>query len=266
MDLPIRLISTDFDGTLFAEFEDPPVPVALQRALGELQAGGAKWVINTGRDMASLMETLGRAHLSVRPDYLVLVEREIYRHDRSQYLGDEAWNQRCQAAHAMLFRRVRERLGEILDWINDHFSATVYEDVYSPFCLIAESNDDADKILRHLEPFCRSIPHLTVMRNDVYARFSHADFTKGTALGEIARQLGIGPEHILAAGDHFNDLPMMDPQFARMLVAPVNAIEEVKRTVREQNGWVSEFSDGHGVLEGLENLGKTPESSLVGEK
>jgi len=257
MDLPIRLISTDFDGTLFAEFEDPPVPVALQRALGELQARGAKWVINTGRDMASLMETLGRAHLSVRPDYLVLVEREIYRHDRSQYLGDEEWNQRCQADHAMLFGQVRQRLAEVLDWINDHYSATVYEDVYSPFCLIAESNDDADKILQHLEPFCRSIPQLTVMRNDVYARFSHAAYTKGTALAEIARSLGIGPEHILAAGDHFNDLPMMDTRFARMLVAPANAIDEVKQTVREQQGWVSESTEGLGVLEGLESFSQT---------
>jgi hypothetical protein len=26
MTLPIKLISTDFDGTLFAEFESPPIP------------------------------------------------------------------------------------------------------------------------------------------------------------------------------------------------------------------------------------------------
>ena len=30
MSLPISLISTDFDGTLFAEFESPPVPDDLQ--------------------------------------------------------------------------------------------------------------------------------------------------------------------------------------------------------------------------------------------
>ncbi len=75
MNLPIKLISTDFDGTFFAEFESPPVPLELQSLIGELQQQGAKWAINTGRDMSSLMETLGRADIPIEPDYLVLVER-----------------------------------------------------------------------------------------------------------------------------------------------------------------------------------------------
>src|ERR1035441_10687107 len=87
MSLPIKLISTDFDGTLFAEFENPPIPETVQKLIGDLQARGAKWVINTGRDMSSLMEALGRSGIAVEPDYLVLVEREIYCHDESQYLG-----------------------------------------------------------------------------------------------------------------------------------------------------------------------------------
>ncbi len=92
---PIKLISTDFDGTLFAEFESPPIPQSLQQLIGELQAGGAKWIINTGRDMSSLMEALARAGISIEPDYLVLVEREIHLHKDSQYLGLEDWNSAC---------------------------------------------------------------------------------------------------------------------------------------------------------------------------
>src|SRR5947209_9945079 len=86
---PLKLISTDFDGTLFAEFENPPIPADLQELIAALQAQGAKWVINTGRDMSSLMEALGRAGITIEPDYLVLVEREIYLHQESQYLGLE---------------------------------------------------------------------------------------------------------------------------------------------------------------------------------
>src|SRR5437867_10992830 len=84
MSLPIKLISTDFDGTLFAEFENPPIPEELEQLIGRLQAGGAKWVINTGRDMSSLMETLGQAGIQIEPDYLVLVEREIHLHRDSR--------------------------------------------------------------------------------------------------------------------------------------------------------------------------------------
>ena len=74
MSLPIKLISTDFDGTLHAEFENPPVPVDLQQLIGDLQSQGAKWVINTGRDLSSVMEGIARARLTVKPDFLVVVE------------------------------------------------------------------------------------------------------------------------------------------------------------------------------------------------
>jgi len=146
----IKLISTDFDGTLFAEFENPPIPIELQAQIGELQARGVKWVINTGRDMSSLMEALGRAGISIEPDYLVLVEREIHFHQDSQYVGLEEWNGACTRAHAELFGRVQQDLPEIVSWINARFHARIYEDSYSPFCLIAGNNLDADAVHAYL--------------------------------------------------------------------------------------------------------------------
>src|SRR3954453_2103511 len=106
--LPLKLISTDFDGTLHADIEDPPVPHDLQALIGDLQRQGAKWIINTGRDLSSVMEGIARARLSIRPDYLVVVEREIYLQDQSQYLSCTSWNDECHQAHAELFRKVRE--------------------------------------------------------------------------------------------------------------------------------------------------------------
>src|ERR1043166_6341264 len=109
-DLPIKLISTDFDGTLFAEFENPPIPEKLQALIADLQSRGVKWAINTGRDMSSLMESLARARIEVQPDYLVLVEREIHVHDGVRYRGLEEWNSACVRAHEELFVRVRRDL------------------------------------------------------------------------------------------------------------------------------------------------------------
>jgi HAD superfamily hydrolase (TIGR01484 family) len=252
MSLPIKLISTDFDGTIFAEFENPPIPEAFQELIGDLQARGAKWVINTGRDMSSLMEALGRAQIAVEPDYLVLVEREIYYHTDSRYLGLEPWNATCAHAHSELFARVRADLPRIVAWINARFHARLYEDAYSPFCLIAGNNGDADVIHEYLADYCRDVPHLTLVRNDVYARFSHEDFNKGTALAEITRRLDLKPEAVFAAGDQLNDLPMLSHRYARWLAAPDNAIELVKKAVRQQGGHVSKLSHGDGVAEGLE--------------
>ena len=248
----IKLISTDFDGTLFAEFEDPPVPVKLQNLIARLQGQGAKWVINTGRDLSSLMETVGRAHLPIKPDYLVLVEREIYRHHNSEYVEDMPWNGACHKAHAELFRRVRADVPRLRAWVEERFAATIYEDIYSPFCLIAERNADADVIHEFLVEYCRTVPDLSVVRNDIYSRFSHEAFNKGTALTEIARQLGVKPEETFAAGDHLNDWPMLSREHAWWLAAPGNAVPSVKARVREQRGFVSELNQGHGVAEGLE--------------
>lgn len=248
----IRLISTDFDGTLFAEFESPPVPVRLQQLIGSLQARGARWVINTGRDMSSLMETLGRAKLDIEPDYLVLVEREIYCLEDSEYVSLEEWNSACTRAHAEVFARIRTDLPELHRWITERFRAHLYSDPYSPFCIIAGNNGDMDAIHRHLNAYCQGVPHLTVVRNDVYARFSHVDYNKGTALAEITRRLGLQHTQVFAAGDHLNDLPMLRKEYATYLGAPMNAVPEVKALLREQGGHVSERPHGHGVAEALE--------------
>ncbi len=250
--MPIKLISTDFDGTMFAEFENPPIPERLQKLIGKLQTEGAKWVINTGRDMSSLMEALGRAQISIEPDYLVLVEREIYLHKDSQYVAMHDWNIRCTTAHEALFEKVRPEVPALVAWVNARFHARIYEDAYSPFCLIAGNNGDADVIHAHLEEYCRSVPQLTVVRNDVYARFCHADYNKGTALAELTNLLKLKPEHVFAAGDWLNDLPMLAPQYARWLAAPSNAVDAVKDAVRKQSGFVSTLPHGHGVAEGLE--------------
>jgi len=248
----IKLISTDFDGTLFAEFENPPVPERLQTLIGSLQAKGARWVINTGRDMSSLMETLGRAALKIEPDYLVLVEREIYCLEDSEYVSLEEWNSACTCAHAELFARIRQDLLELHRWISSRFHAHLYSDPYSPFCIIAGNNGDMDAIHRHLEEYCESVPHLAVMRNDVYARFSHVDFNKGTALAEITRRLGLERSQVFAAGDHLNDLPMLRKEYAAYLGAPMNAVPEVKESLRAQGGHLSTGWYGHGVAEALE--------------
>jgi HAD superfamily hydrolase (TIGR01484 family) len=252
MSLPFKLVSTDFDGTLHAEFETPPVPEDLQHLLGDLQSQGVKWVINTGRDLSSLMEGMARARLPIRPDYVVTVEREIHFHDDSKYVSLEAWNHECQHQHQELFARVRVDVPRLYEWVRQRFTATVYEDAYSPFCLVAASNQDADLIQQFLEAYCQDVPELTVVRNDIYARFCHAAYNKGSALGEIARQLGVTRDEVFAAGDHLNDLPMLSPNYARFMVAPDNAVELVKDAVRRQKGYISHQPWGHGVARGLE--------------
>jgi len=257
MPLPIQLISTDFDGTVFAEFDNPPVAEKLQKLIGNLQSLGAKWVINTGRDLSSLLEALGRSRLSIKPDFLVLVEREIHQLKRFEYVPLAEWNDACARAHAELFQRVRADLPELCAWVHERFDTTIYEDAFSPFCYIASNLADAEAIHKRLDEYCASVPHLTVMRNDVYARLSHAAYNKGSAMAEIARRHEIEAARVFAAGDHLNDLPMLQLRYARHLAAPSNAVEAVKAAVRAQGGYLSPLPQGHGVADALERALKS---------
>lgn len=247
----LKLLSTDFDGTLFAEFEDPPIPKDLQVLIRQLQGQGAKWVINTGREMSSLMEALVRARVEIEPDYLILVEREIHARQQSRYVGVEPWNSACTQTHAELFKRVRTDVPRLIEWINARFHAHIYEDSYSPLCLVAPDNEQMDVIHQYLDEYCREVAHLSVVRNDVYARFSHKTYNKGTALGELSRRLNIEPGKVLAIGDHLNDLPMLDRRYSHCLAAPANAVATVRAAIRGQGGYVSCRPHGRGVADAI---------------
>lgn len=251
MDLPILLISTDFDGTVFSEFEKHPVPLGLQQLIADLQARGARWVINTGRDLTSLLEAVARARLMVQPDFLVLVEREIHMRDGASFNPLQPWNTRCAADHTQLFAAIAGDIPRLATWVRERFEAAVYADPWSPFCLVARQNSDADVIHAYLNDYCAGVPNLVVVRNDVYARFSHSAYSKGTTLGQIATTLGIPPEKTFAAGDHLNDLPMLSRKWARWLGAPANAIPQVKKAVRVGGGFISTLPAGLGVEQGL---------------
>ena len=254
MSSEIELISTDFDGTLFASFENPPVPPLLMELIARLQARGAKWVINTGRNYCELMETLGRVRLPIDPDYFVVVEREIYVRKGRDYVPHKSWNQACTRAHAELFATIRPDLPRLADWVHEHFSVAIYADSYSPFCFIAKDLPDADRIQEYVDDYCKTVPHLTLMRNSVYARLSHDAYNKGSSMAEVASLHGIPRERIFAVGDHLNDLHMLAREYAGCVAAPDNAVEPVKEFIRQQGGYLSPFSHGHGVADALEHF------------
>lgn len=251
----VRLLSTDFDGTIHEDFATPRIPHALQEAIAAFQARGGLWVINTGREMASLMESLGRGHVAVQPDFLILVEREIYRRDHGRYVPVEPWNGRCTADHSEVFRASERPIRQLMESLSERFDATFYQDAFSPLCVIARSNPQMDAIQAELEVFCAGVPKLVAVRNDVYVRLSHVGYSKGTALSELGRILGIGPEGRFAAGDHLNDLPMLRREHAHHLASPSNALPLVKNQVVAEGGYVALQTAGNGILEALRRLG-----------
>ena len=64
--------------------------------------------------------------------------------------------------------------------------------------------------------------------------------------------IDIPRENIFAAGDHHNDISMLDGKVAAMPSCPANAIDEVKEAVRKAGGYVAKHEHGAGVHEALQ--------------
>lgn len=250
--MKLELISTDFDGTIYDEFSAEPIPGSLQRYLAGFQAGGGTWAINTGRDLASVLEAMGRVGIEVYPDFIVAVEREIYRHAGHRYEAVQPWNAMCDADHRSVFGAARAAIAALMTRLDEEHDATFYSDAWSPLCVIGRTPAQLERLAVEIGEACSPWPDLAVVRNDVYARLCHRKYDKGTALSEIRRLRGIRLEATFAVGDHFNDLPMLELEHAGHLGTLANGQEAVKRQVRERGGRIASRPAGWGVLELLE--------------
>ena len=252
----IRLLSTDFDGTLVDHYATPPVDPALFSMLEELRARGVHWAINTGRDLPFVDDGLREFNFPIEPDFVLTAEREVFHRGPGgvwQDFGD--WNTRCYAAHDALFLESSQLLADIERFNRDEVEAEVIREGDRIVGMAAKTEGDMDRICEFLDMERRRVPGFAYMRNTIYVRFCHEAYSKGTALAELARLTEIPREQIFAAGDHYNDLPMLDGVHAGWVMCPSNSVRAVQETVLRAGGYVAKTRCSTGVVEALEHFG-----------
>ena len=252
----IQLLSTDFDGTLVDHYVDPPVSPALFAALVELRARGCLWAVNTGRELQHIVEGLAEFRFPIEPDYVLTAEREVFHRGSDgkwQDYGD--WNARCADAHDKLFSQSDRLLADIAAFLAEMPGAQAIHMGGRMVGLVTATDADMDRVCEFLDHERTRVPGFQYMRNTIYVRFCHEDYSKGTALAELARLRGIAREHIFAAGDHLNDLPMLDGTHARWVACPGNAVDPVKNAVTKAGGYVATGICSHGIVEALRHFG-----------
>lgn len=98
------IVSTDFDGTLAHEDSSQPfAPVFFDWLETERKKREVIWVINTGRSADNLHEELLARRTAQWPQWVAVIEREIYRCQDQRFLPHEAWNKECANTHQQLF-------------------------------------------------------------------------------------------------------------------------------------------------------------------
>ncbi|MEI6073306.1 MAG: HAD hydrolase family protein [Verrucomicrobiae bacterium] len=246
----LRLLSTDFDGTLIGHPSDGRCVPAFAEVLTRHRSAGGVWALNTGRSLEHAVEGLAIFSAPVAPDFLLTSEREIFsRNDDGSWTPHAEWNDLCTERHDALFLSAAPVIRTICSFAERSPDVTVIEEGGRPAGLVTSSEAVMDEVAAFIERESIEHPDFSYQRNTVYLRFCHRDYHKGSSLGEVCRMLQIDRAAVLAAGDHFNDIPMLDGRYAAFPCCPSNAIPEVKRTVRAAGGHVAALPAADGIAE-----------------
>lgn len=110
--------------------------------------------------------------------------------------------------------------------------------------------DDPHKVDR-LAPVLKDLVgdrlHITKSKPS-FIEVTHPQGTKGHALAALAAEMGISRDQIMAVGDSYNDLDMLE--YAGVGVAMANAVPEAKSIA----DFVTRGNDEHGVAEALKKF------------
>jgi HAD superfamily hydrolase (TIGR01484 family) len=250
----LRLLSLDFDGTMIApwEGEQTVVSQSLIGQLNHLRQKGTVIAMNTGRTL----ELVDRAleFFPFRPDYALTTEREIYRTAGSGWEPIVEWNEESRQSHDQLYRDAATLISEIENHLQARTRARLHRESDRLVGVVARDSLEMDGIITFLDTQRQQFSEFSYQRNGIYLRFCHVRFDKGSVLKGLQALLEIAPSETLAAGDNYNDLPMLRPEMARYLTCPFNSIPEVKAAVREGAGFVSARIGGEGLAEALASL------------
>lgn len=267
----IRLIAIDVDGTLLNS--DGRLPEANRAAIHAAVAAGVHVALATGRSYpfarpiakdlpASITLMVSNGAVERGMDGSTLARRLL---DRDVARGVLDVTRRHRHAAALIFDRdaARQVVYETMDW--DHPGRRRYWS--RNHALIAQSVPLEDALtedpiqvmfnggvetMRSLGDWLRGegLDCAVQMTEYVKRDFSLVDVTapgatKGQALAHRAEQLGLSPDEVMAVGDNFNDVEMLE--FAGTPVVMGNAVEALL-----DRGWhVTGRQDDAGVAQAI---------------
>jgi hydroxymethylpyrimidine pyrophosphatase-like HAD family hydrolase len=249
----IRLLSTDFDGTLAGGSHGDRCVPALASELGTVLSEGTVWALNTGRPLEAALDGIASLGIPFSPHYLLTSERHIHRPDgRGGWDDFGDWNGICREHHDLLFRESGGFFARINALAERHAGIRVLQNITGvPEGLVAEDEEILDAMTRAMEALPGRPKDFHYQRSNIYLRFCHRSYDKGSSLAELSRLLDMTTDGILAIGDHQNDLSMLFGEVAAMVACPSNAHPSVKEAVRRAGGYVSDREAGEGTAEAI---------------
>lgn len=251
----LQLLATDFDGTSVGFTPNESCVDALALALEKINDDGILWSICTGRDFLYLLEGLEYFNPPIQPHYIITSERYLYSRDKKKgWQAFADWNRQCDFLHEELFKKNGLFFEEVKNLMLEYEEQiTFLDDRYGiPETLLTKEEGLLNEIVLRLLSLPHSPRDFSFQRTHTHLRFCHIDFDKGRVVRELTRFLSLKSENVLAIGDHYNDLTMLNSCVASMLACPSNAHDEVKAAVQKTKGYISKNAAGKGTAEGIQ--------------
>ncbi len=257
----IKLVALDLDDTLLdSEFKISPetaraVRTAIERgvtvtfATGRMYSSALPYALELGLDVplityqgALVKTSQSKEVLYHRPVPLELA-RELITHlfakgfDVNLYMKDQLY---AQAGNSWVeeYRKIaRVPCQTVPDLLA---SLTTAPDKV----LVIDEELKLDRLATEVREAVGNRLHITKSK-PFFLEFTHPEATKGQALATLVEKLGITRQEVMAVGDSYNDLDMLE--YAGTGVAMANARPEIKAKA----DFVTLGNDEHGVAEAI---------------
>lgn len=262
-----KMIVLDLDDTLLRE--DQTISERTKQALMDAQAKGVKVVLASGRPTFGMKHIAEELSLAKFGSYILSFNggkiynastfeeifsstltpeavHDLYEISRREnvfihtYIGDEIITE-----DENKYTTIEGNLTGLPIRIVENFVDTVTEPVVK--VLMVDAPENLKKVETKLQAELNT--QFSVMRSKPYfLEFTEQGVTKGTSLNQLIQVCGIKREEVIAIGDSYNDLAMIE--FAGLGVAMGNAPDDIK----EKADYVTDSNMNDGVAKVVEEF------------
>ncbi|MDP6524226.1 MAG: HAD hydrolase family protein [Kiritimatiellia bacterium] len=247
----IRLLVTDFDGTVFRYGNEKPFYPPFLLRLDQLRQSGGAWVVCSGRSLGSLRKvTRTMVSMGVSPDIIITRHSHVYANWTGIWHPKLLLSIRTMIQQHRRGTQIAKDVEKLISKIRGIASNTRTVHISkSQVRVLFSAQEDVAPVKQLVSQVIADSSDLRVFWRSSELEIRTISHSKAVVIRSIAENLGIQPHEILTIGDGRTDIGMMSHDTALMTGCPANARREVIQHILAQKGHVASKDSLAGVIE-----------------